>query len=110
MLCELGRKELHGRCLRKKCGGRKCLRWDTFGVALKTAERKGHSGQSLQPAQMNGAWRPGTEEQEWRVWGAVCERSHREARAWYHVQAIEAEQGPPLQGFPQWVGMTTSAF
>lgn len=54
-LRELSRKELRARCLGKKCGGRECFRWDTFGVALKNAERKGHSRQSLQRAQMNGA-------------------------------------------------------
>lgn len=38
------------------------------------------------------------------------EGSWGEAQARYDVQAIEPEQGAPLQGFPQWVGMSTSAF
>lgn len=75
-LRELSRKELRARCLGRKRRGRKCFRWDTFGVALKSMERKGHSRQSLQPAQALGdTWRPGTEGLEWRVRGAVCERS-----------------------------------
>lgn len=38
------------------------------------------------------------------------EGSWGEAQARYDVQAIEPEQGAPLQGFPQWVGMSISAF